>query len=65
MPRPLAIGANSFAVMHGPNGFEVDFAGIIVQGGRTVFRIIKGGVVTDFLRTISDWGARREPPEPH
>lgn len=51
-------GGSSFAVVQTPDGFKVEFAGIIVRGGREAFHIIKGGVVAGFLKTSSDWGNR-------
>lgn len=46
-------GGSAFAVHHNGEGFQVDFAGIIVRGGGTAFHVIKGGIVLDFLEGVS------------
>lgn len=49
-------GGSAYLVHIGPDGFELDFAGVIVQGNAERLTVIKAGVVLDFLDTITrEW----------
>jgi hypothetical protein len=46
-------GGSAFVVHRDTRGYWVDFAGIVVQGGSTGFRIIKAALVYRFLKTCT------------
>lgn len=50
-------GGTAYLVHLGDDGFEVDFAGVVIQGNASRLTVIKAGVVLDFLESVTnDWG---------
>lgn len=50
-------GGSAYLVHVSDEGFEIDFAGVIIQGNTHKLTVIRAGVVLDFLEAVTnEWG---------